>query len=295
MRRLGFLITAAILLLAGCRRAGEFPPAEVLRRATIASRQLQSAQFDARIAVASTAAPMRGNATATLSGRLTNGGEQTAWSVALDASFGSANRETTVRLNADVMVAFQQDAYIHLRSFDLSGMQGMPEVAALEGKWWKLPVAERQPSVQSVTPDPRFLHAQADVVRVIRDRGIETIRGRDAYRYDVGIDPDKLVAFLEQAATESGKPFDRARSAADLDRYDAKGELWIDAETFRVHRIVWMIKDKDSSRLQLELQVDLTQHDSAPPITPPKQFDILDSAAVLDQLLPGAATGFPAP
>ncbi len=288
MKRLVILAAFGIVLLSACRRAGEFPSDEVLRRSTSASAQLLSAEYDVSVdlAVANGMLTLQGQAT--LQGTLGSGGQQAAFTAIVNGSMARAGGDTEMQLTADV-VSELADSYVRVSALKLT-----PEPALLAGnraswigKWWKIPREGGNLPLQPLTPDPQFLRAQAAVVTVTKDFGLEDINGRDAYRYAVSIDPERLVALMQESAEKRGKPFDAALARTELAQYDATGELWIDAETFVLHRFSWTVSAKDRpSALRLHFIADLRNHNGAAPITVPADYQVFSRELLLKNLLP---------
>jgi hypothetical protein len=175
----------------------------------------------------------------------------------------------TVDLAADVVTDLHE-LYVQLRELSVRPeQQALPPVADALGTWWKLPKAGSL-NAQALSPDPAFVRAQTDVLRFQEDLGNEPVGGRDAYHYLVSIDTERLVGLMKTAAEQRGEAFDAEGTRSALDRYDAQGEVWIDTETYHLHRVHWTISSTDASRpVTLELDVGLTNHNAAGPSAPP--------------------------
>lgn len=277
MNRLAALALVGIFLLYGCRRAEDLSPKEVLRRATIKSGQLQSVEVVADIAATLPVGASRLSGTAVLRGVMTHGGEQAAFSVDAQGILNRGNDRSEFRWSADV-VRDTDDTYLLVRESSAdppSAAPAMPD--AILGTWWTLPLDSGNHAVRSLTPDPRFLRAQSEIIIIINDLGLEDVEGRNAYHYAVSIDHDRLVGLMRGLAEERGQPFSAENARRALERYDARGELWIDAETFAVRRISWAVVPKDApTTMRLTLRMDLRNHDAATAVLAPAQSKPID-------------------
>ncbi len=175
----------------------------------------------------------------------------------------------------DVIIASPQEMFVRLQSLMVdpeSPMLSAEQIKEFIGKWWKIPSDLEGAMTQNVAPDPALLRAQAEVIRVTRDDGLHTIRGREAYKYAVEIDPEKLLTYMRQLATEKGQEFSEEEIRQFLATFNAVGELWIDSETFYVHQLAWKITPSDASTTTpytLGFTANLHDHGNAPPIVPP--------------------------
>lgn len=280
MRRL-VIITLVVLLCPACKRAGQFPPAEVLQRATMQSVQMASARFTATVGFRIAKGALQADVKATFDGRLADGGQNMATAVQADGTVLGGGSRSTFRVSGDVMTDMRKEAYFLLKELFLDPLPPWAaSVEKLKGQWWKLPGGS--PTVATVTPDPHFLRMQSEVVTVTKDHGLVRLHDRDVYRYDVTIDPEKLIAFLKASALERSETFDEEATRSDVLRYRVEGELWIDAETFSLHRLRWMIvTNEDPDGLRFSIDAELFDHGKALQIAPPAQFKMFDSTNFL--------------
>lgn len=287
MRRLVTITIIGVLFLSACRREGDLTSAEVLRRATLESMTLQSADVTLHVDLSVRKTGLLAQGNALLQGRLGHGGQQAAFAVNAQGSLATTGAPAVFTLAADGVLD-GKDAYLHIRS--LSSEPPHPSLTGsgtLLNQWWKFAGLMGDGNAQSLTPDPRFLRAQAEVVTVTRDDGLVDVSGHDAYQYQVAIDPDRLVALLQKAAQEEGREFDEQKVRADIGRYTATGEMWIDAETFVVHALSWTVLSKDDPRtLTLTLRADLRNHNVAGPVAAPDDAKPLTTDTLLQFLLP---------
>ncbi len=292
MRRLAVLSLLGILALSACRRQGEFSPDEVLRRATLASGQLESAEYGVALAISVRNAAFQADGNATLKGSLAHGGREAAFVLSAQGTMDRSGQKTVASVSADV-VSEQQDVYVKLRSLSMVPVPDLGGAAQnLLGTWWKIPQGDSPLPAQQLTPDPAFLRAQAAVVKVVTDHGLERVNGSDAYHYTVSVDPDRLAALMKTSAEEQGRPFDAVKARGELLQYDATGELWIDTGTFFIHRLSWTVTAKDSpSRLRFSFRADLSSHNAVPPVAIPTDFGTFRREDILRALLPATASG----
>jgi len=273
------LLSAILLVSCQEQEPPGLPPEEVLSNAAHASQNLESALFTM---VGSFSGDVKGvntgmRGSVRVEGVLQNGGEQVQLKVNLDASARQPDASSNFTGLFDVIVAGPKEVYLQLHSLEVDQENGIfrPDLIEMfRGKWWQLPSEMQQGPSTPVTPDPRLLRAQSEVVKVVKDYGIETRGDRRVYHYSVVIDPEKLLAFLTKVAEERGEDLDAEAVRVFLQGLDAKGELWIDAETFYVHSLSWTITPitlEDGRTVSGSFTVDLRDHNAAPPISPPAE------------------------
>ena len=292
MRRLILCGCAGLLLLCGCARKSELPPEDVLKRAAAASDALQSASFIVRAQV--TGPKKAWDAKADVRGVLQDGGRSSRFDLTANGSLPAQDGPHAFRVKGEAVVEWGRDLYFRLDEAVSNPPHPLLPAAALAqltGPWWRVPSAQES-AAPAVTTDPRLLNAQAQIVRVIRDRGIQRIRGAEAYRYDVTIDPERLAAYLQRVAEGNGEPFDREATLREMGMYDAVGELWIDAHTYVVHSLSWDIHQRAGDGLHLELTADLSDHNEAPPVHLPADARPFPRGNILEAITaPGGLQG----
>jgi hypothetical protein len=188
---------------------------------------------------------------------------------------GSIEDTTDHKLSLDAEVTAERGGSTYFFLHDVSSASPNPALPLdalipFTGQWWRMPGKEGTSPV-SVSPDPGLLAAQSQVITVTADKGINSIRGKRAYMYDIAVDPVRLLAYLKTMAKTNSQPFDEAAMKADLQTYTAIGKLWVDADSFDMERIEWDIRrvQDDKETLTATLHIDFTLHDSAPPIDVP--------------------------
>ncbi len=299
MRRDFLCGCCAVLLLTSCGKKGDLPPSEVLRRAALASGQLRSARYDVQADVDGAMPAMSGRASIQLSGVLQDGGKEVQVAAAVEGEMDQEGEHRTLSLEGQAVTHTQNDWFFLLQQLNVEPPLDDRQNAMLTqvaGQWWRVENASDAEAF-SVTPDPQLLRAQSEVVIVTRDNGVETINGHEAYRYDVAIDPDKLVVFMQKVSESNGSTFNAASAKADLANFEATGQMWIDTKTFYMHRLTWNVRTKLYAQghggLSIVLTANLKDHDAAPAIVEPQdarlfprenflRFALTGSSAILD-------------
>ncbi len=288
MRRLLPCGCAGLLLLSACAARSPLAPEDVLRKAALASSTLQSAAFTLH---ADLKLPSPTGTTAVslaAKGVLQDGGRTAQFTAQATGSLPFQDGMHLFSGIGDVVAEWGRETYFRLQAVNADPPTPVLPADALRqalGVWWRVPSGD---PATPVGPDPRILNAQADVVKVTRDRGVQRIHGRSAYHYDVTLDPEKLIAFLQRIAEQDGKPFDRTKTLQDFQGYDATGELWVDAVSFYTHQITWDIRPKDPARgATITLSAELTDHDAAPAVHAPVQFKTYPPGRFLETALSG--------
>ncbi len=273
MKRLLSPACLGLLLLASCARKSPIPPEEVLRRAVSASGQLQSASFDVAADLQLSAPGLKGGGKLALKGVLQDGGNAAQFALAADGAIAQGAQTYNGSVAAQVASDRDHEVFFRLDSLELAPENPLltkDAIANLLNQWWKLP-QKNAGSMVPVSPDPGLLRAQSEVVKVIKDRGVFSLDGQDAFHYDVTLDPEKMAAYLQRVSEEKHQPLDRDSTLEDLQAYDAKGELWIDAESFFVRKIQWSIRPKSGKATPYALTVtaSLRDHNAAKPVEYP--------------------------
>lgn len=270
MRR---LLSFSILFLAlvGCTRLPELSSDEVLRRAARVSGDLESSVFS--LDASTTTSP--GTAlTFDVEGVFQSGGDQVEAKGNIEGHIQQQNTRHAVQSTFETFIAWDEDVYLKISSLDIKPSYPLLSAEALEmfrDRWWRIPQTKAEAGSSRIAPDPGILRAQAEVVSVTRNLGGTTVNGRPAFHYAVALDRQKLLEYLAQVAGARGEEFDREGMQVLLEGIDATGELWIDAESFLMHRLTWEITKKDGAASSMT-RVSLTfrDHNAAPVIAPPK-------------------------
>src|SRR3989338_9069275 len=279
MRRL--LIPIACFTLVSCVGADRKPslsPEEVLQRTVVASRQMETARYTATGRLEWTE---EGGRTASvdlrMEGVLTDFGAQSQVMVDVDARVTDPEKgDTDIDGTLELIAASDREVYLFLHALAVQPATGMflpDRIGQFAGKWWLLPAqGGGTPSEDALTPDPRLLQAQAQVISIEEDRGLQSVRGRDAYVYDIVLDQEKLLTYLRELAAVHGGTFDEENVRAFVTKLHASGELAVDAETFVIHRFVWEFEPVsvlDRGELRARFDVQVRDHGWEMTITPP--------------------------
>jgi hypothetical protein len=260
----------SVLLLAACSRGGTEDPSVVLERAATNAQQLRSAAFDVVFSHATEGFLASGSA----NGKLADGGKRMAFSFEADVTMRMEGVGQTVSTAGEVVVAGENEAYVKLSSLDgsvlfLPGIGLVPDSSL--GTWYMVGGSGSGSLDSGVSPDPSFIAAQAKTLVVTDDRSYETVDGHECYAYDVTVDPQKAVEFLAETASRQGKSFDRAAAETFVSSYDARGTVLIDAETFVIRKIDWVIEPASGreSADKTSFSIRLSEHDAPVEISPP--------------------------
>ena len=299
MKRLAAISIGVLVFLVGCTNQQQeqptMSPDEVLRNAAQASLVLDSVRYELKGDFTMTDSnDVTTAGTIKLDGALQGAGEQMQFEADIRSKTPRGGGDDIFSATVGVVVGGSQDLYVKLHSFESEGSNPLFNdqlVGKFIGQWWHIPSRENQLASISVTPDPRLLNAQAQVVRVVQDRGMSSLRDRSSYRYDVVVDHDKLLSYLREVSVEQGKPFDEAAVRASIANLEATGEIWIDAETYYVQRLQWDVSQGSEGVMKsvtASFLVDFYDHDSVAPIELPEDaleftpLMFLDAPSALD-------------
>lgn len=269
----------ATLALAACSSGGNEDPAAVLEKAAAKAQQLQSAAFNANFSY--DAQPMSIGGTA--DGTLADGGKRMSFAFSVDTTIRGTGADRTVSAKGDVVVAGENEAYVRLDRVDgsilyLPGIGLVPEEALHR---WIRTGQGIATADDDLTPDPAMIARQTRTLDVVRDRSYQTIDGRKCFVFDVTIDHDRMLAFLEETARTRGESFDRAAAETFLSSYESEGVAYIDASTYVIRRIDWTFSAAPGQPdMEGSFSIRLRDHDAPVEITPPSD------AASLDDVLP---------
>jgi len=261
MRRFA-VIGAPLLLLLACSQA-TLAPEEVFSRATTAIRGFTSADF-----IVHAKSTEQGNAvwSADIDGSMASGGTQLSFHMNGAMHDGDT---TAASFQGDIIIPSEGEVYLKADSLSL-GQNLTPFLSALTGTWWKLPETGSGTSSNALTPDPSLLSMQMETVVLAKDHGTERINQRLAYKYDVTMDQEKILAYLEKTETAKGGTFDRVAWQNYLNMRTINGTVWIDAETFLPDKLLWTIVSTDPDEPNtIELDVTFSDHNEPVSIIPP--------------------------
>ncbi|OGJ59090.1 hypothetical protein A2635_00145 [Candidatus Peribacteria bacterium RIFCSPHIGHO2_01_FULL_51_9] len=264
MRRLQ-VIFVALVALSACTEKSPLPPEEVLSRAANTVPSLLSARFDVEIDIEGIVAGQEVTGESTVKGRMQEAGTQMQF--VIDGK-GDAS-DTSLEGSMEWVILPSREIYVNIYALKVDPAPVfLPFVQSVIGQW--IQVSRGNDLVQPVTPDPRLLRAQSQVITVIEDHGLVAVRDRKAYHYTVALDQEKFMEFL-RTTVQGDQTFDEEAARSAVASIQAEGELWVDMETFFIHQIVWNIKkiEEGEDLWSLNADIKIYDHNTAPPITPP--------------------------
>ena len=213
---LGVLGLTSIIALVSCQLASppKIPPEQLLMRAVYANSTLESvflkggAQF-------SLPGSFSGSVTGT--GALRRGGESSAFD--LNLTLSRSTRKGFERLGSRMLLRSPGAGKTYITLTELSGLLADPLHAWLgddfQGKLWMLPSSHV--GTTSNTPDPSELRAILSQLSPAGDAEILSL-GRGKYQYHLQVE-----------------------AVPNAEGMLASGELWIDAGTFLLDKLVWRL------------------------------------------------------
>lgn len=293
-QRTPLLLAPALLVLVRCAVPSSIAPEEVLRQSSLAHQTLQSAALDIDVDFTMYSELFGGNmnGTAEITGAMQEGGRQVDVHIRAKADGQTTEGESSSwELSAQMIVAGESETYMKLTSFTSdppSLIAVSPLFEQLQGNWWIFPSEASPVPATPVTPDPEFLKMQSEAIRITDDNGIVSYAGRRAHHYDVTLDPEKLMTYLENVARDRGETFSRQETEAALKGWDATGEIWIDAQTYYLLNAQWHVEGSEEEHPStLTFSVNVSDHNSHITITPPANAQPFPIDAFLQQSLPG--------
>jgi len=262
MRRFA-AISAPLFLMLSCTQA-TLAPEEVFTRSMGAIREFTSANFIVHARSTDDGEPVW---TADANGKMASGGRQLSFDTELRMHGGDLQNAS---FKGKVVIPSEGEVYLNAEEISLGqGMDAM--LSAITGTWWKLPETGSGTSTTSVTPDPSLLAMQLETVTLTKDHGTERINQRLAYKYDVTMEQEKLLAYLEKTEKDRGGEFDREEWTNYLNMRSIRGTVWIDAELFLPNKIMWTIESSDPDEPEtIEFDVTFTEHNENISVLPPE-------------------------
>ena len=272
-------ISFVIAFLVSCTPQESIPmidPDEVLKRSAEASRNLESADYTASVkfSVGGANNTIQAQGNTKITGSLQNAGEQLHFMIDGSASGKDTGGDFSINGKLEIIVAGRDEVYLKVHSLTSSTEHSLFKSEIIEkisGQWFKLPVSGDSKDLAAVTPDPGLIQAQTEVVKIVEEKGIETINGRKTYHYKVAVDRDRLLAYLQRAADEKGEELQPEKVRDTIDDVIMEGELWIDVKTFYLQKLEWDITNGDEEEgMTISFTVNMENHDNTDPITPPE-------------------------
>lgn len=273
------LLPLCIVVLASCGDKGSLPPEDVLERAARAGITTDTARFtlEARYD-AFTDEESETHAFLSSGGRMTDGGRQMQTTIDLRATHTLEGTPlVNATLNGELIMLNGEGVFLLLDDLSLTGNDPLVNAVSFPtGQWMRMGAGSGK-ILQAGTPDPRLLALQTQVVRVTQRHDMTNVHGRNTYHYSVEIDPQKLERYLQEAGQTPLTSEDREQWKT----MQAAGELWIDAETFVLHRAHWELRQPTTA---FSLEVDITEHNEDMTISPPA--NAVDATQILPSAFP---------
>lgn len=265
MKKLLIPVLVGSVLLSSCARKSDLPPEQVLQKSAAAVANLQSGDLSMLVRLS---VPESIDMSLQSRGSMQNGGKQFLLNSHLQGTVIDGSSSRFIDTDFDLAVEAENKVYVRINSLTVTPADpslSADAIAPMLGTWFILPSsAEAMRGMSDVSPDPKLLQAQSQVVSVTNDLGIEKVDGKDAYHYQVTLDPEKLVAFLQTMSSAAGQEFDPAAAMALSSLFAGKGELWIDHETSFTRRIIWDFSPTDESlSFTLNLTAELGNYNNA--------------------------------
>lgn len=252
--RIGFA-TASVLLLVSCTPRQGLPAETVLQNSIKANQELASAEFTFEATFKARDAVIAGLTSGDINaaGVVQNGGRQMQAEVSIKPESGEP-------IDFAMIKADEGETYMR---FMATGADAR-SVDVLKDRWFVLPAGA---TASPLTPDPQFLRAQSEIVTITRDYGIGSINGYETYQYDVALDTEKLRQFF----LASGNSANEAQGIVDqLKSLNVTGKMWIDADSFVVRRLQWLLaSEEESAQLTGEMIIEIEDDISGTRISPP--------------------------
>ena len=203
----------------------------------------------------------------------------------------SGQRLMNIDIRAEMVIGGPNDTYISVQSLTMEPQDSATAsvLGQFLGRWWKLP-STAQDGVVPLNTEARLLQMQAEIITVTRDRGFARVDGRWMYQYDIAVDREKLRSFLTAVAEQGGRDADA--SLAAWDTYNMQGQIWIDANTFRIHRILWALNgNAGQTPSTLTIDTTITDVNVPQPIAFPRDAEPLPTSLTDVFPAPGYADG----
>lgn len=284
MRRF-IILPAALLILSSCATKSDIPSEEVLRRSSQANQSVRSAAFELDLVLNMPSAEGTSTVDANVTGVMQNGGQQLQFDLEAEGTTAAGMAWRTL---SQFVVAGAHETYMKIVELTMeppSPALTMEQQSELMGTWWLLP-SNGTAGTRDVTPDPRMLRMQTEIIDVTRDRGIITLNGYRVHHYDVVVNNAKLAAYLSSVHTGTGSAVDPAVVEAQLQAIALTGEIWIDADNYILRRAEWRARGPVSGGEPLmTLAIDIRDHNENITVSPPGEFHLLPVESTL-QILP---------
>lgn len=147
----------------------------------------------------------------------------------------------------------------------------------LSGEWRRVSCKGSR-VMQPVSPDPQLLRQQADSIIVTQDLGNVNINGRSAYHYAVVLNAERMLTLLGSFSTAS-----REETNGLLRQELFEGEMWVDTQTFALHRLLWTVRGVGvATEPVMRFDLQLQDHNGVLSSTLPARVRLLTGATLRD-------------
>lgn len=278
------LAGAALLLLTACSQ-NALPKEEVFNNAMSAIQMFTSASF---VLHAKSDANNATQWSADATGDMASAGKQLRFDLQMSMGEGTS-------FKGSIIVPGENEVYVKADSLSL-GQNIAPVGSMIQGTWWALPSGTGSDTAVggALSPDPSLLSMQLQTLEVTKEHGIQRLNQRKAYMYDVTMNKDKLLAYLQTVEQQRNGTFDREQWQAYLAARDITGTVWIDAETFLPDRLSWTVVSSDpADRSTITFDVTFARQNEDVSISPPSDAKPLPLTVtdLQQMMLPADGTG----
>jgi hypothetical protein len=272
---------AFLLVLSSCGARQGLPASTVLKNAALASQNIDSVRYRLHAEIHEKSAANPWELKADIVGTLQSGGRVIQGEVTFDADIASSLMPVEGNGRARFVLEWGKEAFVMLDAF-VGKPAGISSVFSdLLNQWWRISLSEENAG-HAISSDPVLLKSQAGIVAVTREHGIVKTGGKEAYYYDVTLDPLSLRTYLRAHAAETGEAFDDASVDAFLAGYAVSGKLWIDVENFHTLRAVWDIRKAENS---IALDMNFSDHNAAQAVSFPVESKPLSIDLLLKRIM----------
>ncbi|MBU0458177.1 hypothetical protein KJ652_05640 [Patescibacteria group bacterium] len=284
------LIIPLALLTSSCTPVEHLPSDEVLSRSAKANQNMKSSEFDLNAQYGFEILNILNiDGELYLEGTLQQSGEQIHFVIDNTSKIIQGDEPMDVQFNGEVITGQSTDTMIRIYDIKTNPLYPLftsEKVEKLRGQWWRLPSDETQSQDKMLTPDTQMIRTQSEVVNVIADLGFDFVGKRRMYHYQTAVDPEKLNSYLTELSKRSPNEINFEEITDLVKMLDAKGEIWIDAQTFRMHKIKWsfaQISLSEAVTASLSFTMIFSEYNQAKPIDIPVDAIPLTQEYILKQ------------
>ena len=252
----------------------DIDPQEILQRSALANQQVESAAFTIEASYNATEPEGIVTASAELDGVLHH--TTRLLQSALTARYYRSEPKQSYALIGNIIASSNDGMYMQVASWEDESETPMIQPGVLntfQNQWVHLPPATDTGAVTTtLTPDPALIRAQVEVVSVSEHLGLSDINGRHMHHLHAALETEKFIAFLQKIADEKQEQFEPDQIRSALAPLNISGELWIDAETYLLHRARWNINHSDSQYgYTAQIDTHISDHNGDNTVVLPKE------------------------